>query len=899
MINTLRIVTWNANGLTERRQEIQTFLQLEKIDIGLISETRFTEKSHFNIQGYSVYTTNHPSGNSHGGTAVIIKNNIKHYELEKYYTDKLQATSIKVVFNEKVETAFSAVYCPPRHKLTKDDYNKYFSSLGSRFICGGDWNAKHTYWGSRLITHRGRQLYNTVQDLRLECMTSREPTYWPSDRNKIPDLLDFYITQSISQNYMTIQTCTDLSSDHTPVILNVSTTVVLVEPVKRLYNKHTNWKMYQDKIKIELKLTNPLKTVEDIENAIENLNKIIHEAATISTKERKKLPLTLNEYPKTIKDKILERRNLRKEWHRTRYPTDKTAFNRSSNELKDLIKNFTNDNLQAFLCNLTPSSDTNYSLWKATQKLKRPRSQIPPIKKNNEDWARSDKEKASIFAEHLSKVFQPFLELRPEHTADIKKYLESAEQMCLPIKYTTPTEVASEIKLLKDGKSPGYDSINSVLLKNLPKKGVVAVVNIINACLRLNHFPGHWKIAQVIMLPKPNKPPNEVTSYRPISLLPLIGKLFEKILLNRMRPYLDDIIPNHQFGFRENHGTIEQVHRIVDVISRSLEEKKYCSAVFLDISQAFDKVWHEGLLYKVKKMLPHSFLKIIKSYLSQRCFEVKFHDELSVLYEIKSGVPQGSILGPVLYIIFTADLPTTDKTTVATYADDTALLSTHMNPVTASENLQQHINKIEEWLELWRIHANQSKSTHVTFTLRRDTCPPVTLNNEELPQDDNAKYLGMHLDRRLTWQKHIWTKRKQLDLKLRSMYWLIGRHSQMTTQSKLTIYKAILKPIWTYGIQLWGTASNSNIEILERFQTKTLRAIFNIPFYISNKIIYLDLKVPTVKQEITKYSNNYQKRLSKHKNELALRLSGDQSLQYKRLKRHSVPTLQDRFARME
>lgn len=366
-----------------------------------------------------------------------------------------------------------------------------------------------------------------------------------------------------------------------------------------------------------------------------------------------------------------------------------------------------------------------------------------------------------------------------------------------------------------------------------------------------------------------------------------------------MKLYLDDIVPNHQFGFRENHGTIEQIHRIVDVISKALDEKKYCSAVFLDISQAFDKVWHEGLLYKVKKMLPHSFFQIIKSYLSKRCFEVRFNVELSDLYEIKSGVPQGSILGPILYIIYTADLPTTDKTTVATYADDTALLSTHMNPVTASEHLQHHIDKIEEWLELWRIHANRRKSTHVTFTLRRDTCPPVTLNNDVIPQDDNAKYLGMYLDRRLTWQKHIWTKRKQLDLKLRSMYWLIGRHSQMTTYSKLTIYKAILKPIWTYGIQLWGTASNSNIEILERFQTKTLRAIFNIPFYISNKIIYHDLKLPTVKQEIAKYSIAYQKRLSQHKNELAHRLSGDQGLQYKRLKRHSVPTLQNRFDRME
>ncbi|CAG4969687.1 unnamed protein product [Colias eurytheme] len=483
----------------------------------------------------------------------------------------------------------------------------------------------------------------------------------------------------------------------------------MVKPAERLYNKRTNWKTYQDAINSRIQLIHPFKTIESIEEAIENFNKTIHEAAAISTKQRKRLPLMNNEYPKAIRDKILERRNLRKIWHRTRYPSDKTVFNKSSNELKELIKSYTNNNLQEFLSNLTPSPDTDYSLWKATQKLNRPRKQIPPIRKANGMWARSDQEKATIFGEHLCNVFQPFPELRPEHSSEIRSYLESADQMCPPLKYTSPSEVADEIRNLKDGKSPGFDSIDSVLLKNLPKKGIVAIVNIFNACLRMNYFPGHWKIAQIIMLLKPDKTPNEVASYRPISLLPLMGKLFEKIILNRLKVHLNDITPDHQFGFRENHGTIEQIHRIVDVISRSLEEKKYCSAVFLDISQAFDKVWHDGLLFKVKKMLPHSFLHIIKSYLYKRCFEVKFHEVTSELYEIKSGVPQGSILGPILYIIYTADLPTSDNTIVATYADDTALLSTHSNPIIASDHLQNHIYKIEEWLKNWRIHANQRK----------------------------------------------------------------------------------------------------------------------------------------------------------------------------------------------
>jgi len=158
-------------------------------------------------------------------------------------------------------------------------------------------------------------------------------------------------------------------------------------------------------------------------------------------------------------------------------------------------------------------------------------------------------------------------------------------------------------------------------------------------------------------------------------------------------------------------------------------------------------------------------------------------------------------------------MPDTEHTLTATYADDTAILASHQNHITASTDLQHRLNQFETWLKQWRIKANENKSTHVTFSLKRETCPAVTLNGEHIPQEEAAKYLGLHLDHRLTWQKHIFTKRKQLGLKLHCMYWIIGRKSELSLENKLLIYKTILKPIWTYGIPLWDTASNSNIEI--------------------------------------------------------------------------------------
>jgi hypothetical protein len=144
--------------------------------------------------------------------------------------------------------------------------------------------------------------------------------------------------------------------------------------------------------------------------------------------------------------------------------------------------------------------------------------------------------------------------------------------------------------------------------------------------------------------------------------------------------------------------------------------------------------------------------------------------------------------------------------------------------------------------------ANEIKSVHVTFTTQRATCPPVHINDVQIPQEDHVKYLGLHLDRQLTWHPHIFTKRKQLGISLTKMYWLLGRKSKLSISNKLLIYKAILKPIWTYGIELWGTSSNFNIAILERFQVKVLRLIVNAPWYMPNSVIRKALQLPSVKE---------------------------------------------------
>lgn len=306
--------------------------------------------------------------------------------------------------------------------------------------------------------------------------------------------------------------------------------------------------------------------------------------------------------------------------------------------------------------------------------------------------------------------------------------------MNLLAKYISPNEVKQIINKLKIGKSPGYDLISNKILKHIPNKTINLLTFIYNSMLRLSYFPLTWKFSIVILIHKPHKPKHVTSSYRPISLLPTLGKIFEKIILKRIRPTIkpQNIIPHSQFGFRTSHSTIHQIHRLTDKIASSFENKKYCPGVFLDVAQAFDRVWHDGLLYKLKKFLPAPYYLLIRSYLQNRTFSVRQGTSTSLYFSIFAGVPQGSDLSPDLFNIYTSDFPTTNNTTIATYADDTAILTSDTDPEIASSALQNHLDLISIWATTWRVKINPEKSFHVPFTLRKKNSPPLQLQGVDI-----------------------------------------------------------------------------------------------------------------------------------------------------------------------
>ena len=199
--------------------------------------------------------------------------------------------------------------------------------------------------------------------------------------------------------------------------------------------------------------------------------------------------------------------------------------------------------------------------------------------------------------------------------------------------------------------------------------------------------------------------------------------------------------------------------------------------------------------------------------------------------------------------------------------------------------LQDSLNKITSWCKQWRLRLNESKSQHINFTNRKETPIPVKINGKIIPFVNTAKYLGLTLDTKLRWKEHIKIKVSQLNITYKKMQWMMGRKSNLSIHNKLLLYKQIVKPIWTYGIQLWGCSKISNINLIQKFQNKVLRDIVDAPWYARNADLHRDLKMDEVSEVRKKFSSKHHQRLKSHVNFEALKLNNYQG-SLRRLKRN-------------
>lgn len=286
-------------------------------------------------------------------------------------------------------------------------------------------------------------------------------------------------------------------------------------------------------------------------------------------------------------------------------------------------------------------------------------------------------------------------------------------------------QICTALRYTKNMKAPGFDGIFNIVLKKLSLKVFTLLSSIFNKCLELHYYPSIWKVAKIIPIRKPGKDPTSSSSYRPISLLSALSKLFEKLILNRLLNFVEtnNIILPEQFGFRQGHSTTHQLVRVVNNIQRNRAVSKSTAMAFLDVEKAFDNVWHDGLVYKLCDLnFPPYLIKIIRNYLQQRSFKVSLNNCLSDTFTIPAGVPQGSLLGPLLYSIYTSDIPNLgDECVLFLFADDTAIAVKGRMPQEITNKLQRCLNAFADYANRWKIKINASKTQTIMFLHRQSS----------------------------------------------------------------------------------------------------------------------------------------------------------------------------------
>ena len=316
-------------------------------------------------------------------------------------------------------------------------------------------------------------------------------------------------------------------------------------------------------------------------------------------------------------------------------------------------------------------------------------------------------------------------------------------------------EFAAALQHLKPGKAPGPDSICPELILHAGAALKSWLRDFLSSCLRRLKIPKIWRRALVVAIPKPGKPVGDPKSYRPISLLCVPYKILERLIYARVETLID---PKEQAGFRRGKSTVDQVVLLTQNIEDSFEAKKKAGAVFIDLTAAYDTVWHRGLTCKLLRLFPDKHMvKMIMELVRNRSFTLTTGDsKQSRLRRLKNGVPQGSVLAPLLFNIYTYDLPSMISRKFA-YADDLALLHTSGNWKDLEGTLSQDISTLSAYLQTWRLKLSHTKTVTAAFHLNnREAKREVKVYNNSrlLPFCPTPTYLGVKLDRSLT-VRHI------------------------------------------------------------------------------------------------------------------------------------------------
>ena len=428
-------------------------------------------------------------------------------------------------------------------------------------------------------------------------------------------------------------------------------------------------------------------------------------------------------------------------------------------------------------------------------------------------------------------------------------------------KPVVPNEIIKIIGKFNQNKSPGHDQIGNMIVKRVASEIAKPLSIIFNLSLTVGEVPSQLKIAKVIPIYKKDDA-QVFSNYRPVSVLPCFSKVMERLIFNRCMNYIDknNILNDKQFGFRSNHSTYMAIIDLVDKITNAVEKNESTLGIFLDLSKAFDTIDHNILLYKLEY---YGFRGIVqkwfKSYLQNRKQFVKYQSCDSEFKNIKCGVPQGSILGPLLFILYINDIVnTTSLFEMILFADDTTLIYSHPDIASKIDSINKELCEISNWFKANKLSVNASKTnymimgtTHITnkyvdvrsciheeSRVYSSADVPINdkdknmlldkqkisiiLDNVSLNRVSSTKFLGVVIDENLTWKNHIDTISKTIS---RNIGMLTKLKHYVPEHILHSLYCTLVLPYINYGILIWGNTYKIYLDKIHKLQKWAVRTI--------------------------------------------------------------------------
>lgn len=825
------ILQWNINGLYAHLEKLNILVNKNIPKLICIQETNFRDNNVYSLRNYICHHKNRIEQKiASGGVAIYSRNDcsanqiplITHYE----------AVAVSFVY-KNVKISLLNIYIPNNKEINPNELQQLVDKLPQPRIILGDFNSHNIIWGSTTTNQRGKQIENFIENNNFNVLNSGDGTRFNVFTGGFSSIDLAFCDPRLSADLSWNTEAYTYGSDHIPIYINHSQIPYCIKTVQspKWNIKKANWNAYEQHIEKNLI---HLDYNKDINQLVQQFTDYIVEAANTSigkispTNNKKLVPWWNKDCEKAIKNSKIAFRKLKK--HNTE--ENRLTYKRLETHTKYIVKKSKKESWQNF-CSTINSQTTTSELWQKIKRMKGHRTftGITAITHKNK-YLVSDRDIAGALADHYEQISSngsldaAFLKYK---TNKEKKEIEATTDETNPLDHSITLDELKDALRNCQNSSPGHDDVPYVFLQHLPPSATEQLLKIYNVIFTTQVFPQSWSTSIILPILKPNKPKDDVRSYRPISLTCTMCKLLERIINNRLTWYLEQgkLLDNAQCGFRKNRSSNDNIVSLESDVHEAFANNQKVLAVSLDVEKAYDITWK----FRIIKTL-HSWgvnghiLAFIKNFLKNRHFKVRTNNIQSETKFSENGIPQGSVLSTTLFLISINDVAKQVKNPVkiSMFADDIMIYVKGKNLKTMEKLIQNTIDKITSWSHLAGFKFSSEKTKSIIFSKRK---PPsgscVKMYETPLECVDHLKFLGVIFDNKMNWKKHIDYVKSSCSKALNIMKTLAHYSWGADTNKLLHIYRSLIRSRIDYGCIAYSTAKNSYLKSIDTIQNNAIR----------------------------------------------------------------------------